>query len=927
MGLFTFGKWKNQKVEFDNINDDEKKEFDDKLKEFVQYIYLEKKKGKIPLIIAGAGASASDVAIKDENETSGQYMKNGLPCLSEMIWKLRECVLDSKANGKEVCELKKLFQPIDKNMHSVDREWLGKVFTSLERSSDIEVKKIWESYCSWFFFECIKSEGDDSFYGALNTSTSKVAEQIAAMYDTLNALCFSANFDNYMDYALISDEHRNGIPIYDRELAEKYFKRNRRGTISFDKAPYNRCVLHANGDVFWLFCSGEKGEGYCPETGKKVPAFTKRYFKGREEMICEFCQSPLNVTMTMPGTYEKDYNTRAIITTIWKYISTKISAVITVGLSCNWDDVLLKFILQLIKERDIPLLDINNLSDKARDGQSAIIKKVVEESHLEACAYIASALDGTKKIETFAMAEVKKDESKEDRGEKKSEEGLDKKEVLEKDYRKLIQTLESTVYIQRLCNVSQLGLKSYWLDSSDKNERWNHSKEVANIAIKMYERLCKNSRKELLPFEQILVYTAGLLHDCGHLPFSHLLEDVFEELSWHLAGELQTFKHNHYTKQVIDELCKIKDCQLNNILTNYGVSEEEVIHCIEGTYGVNYIDAIINSAIDADKIAYIFTDAENTRKNLTLTREDFLEELLKNAYITQEGLIALDGQSAWYAMRLLDERKRLYDELYYDTRIRFLEAAAKYIITTYFVQKYNDETMWAEHEGNSEDLGNCHILNAIDDLYGMIDGASSYSESDLSASVSAEVKSGIERCMNLILNAKRSQVPEEPKEIVILKNMCRQLLGNSIQYRCDSDEKFDYAPIQDSMLERLVEKSSYSQLNAARKRIILNYPGTILIDIYSPAQYFSSPSTRKARNRIDGTNCGQEMILIPKTSRDTWLTQNSLAEIGLLEYSRREHKENEKIIFHVFKIGRDSTACDHAVNMLKKELDKIEVMK
>ncbi|MCM1119022.1 MAG: HD domain-containing protein [bacterium] len=902
MEKFSFEQWKNAVVK----ESDGDSGFEYKLEELVDYMLEERKKGKIPLIIVGAGASASDVAIKND-EPQGEYLPEGLPCLSQMIWKLRECVVQSTATGSKFREFKELFNPVEEDLRHVDREWLGKVFSFLESSADEEIKEIWEQYCEWFFFKCIEHDGKT--YGALNTETSRASEQIAEMYDTLGAFCLSANFDNYINFALINTgDIRNGIPIFDKRLAEKYFKRNRRGKSPFEDPPYNQCVLHANGDVFWLFCSGEKGEGYCPETGKKVPAFTKRNLRNMADLKCEFCKSKLAVTMTMPGTYEKDYNTREIITAIWRYISTKISAVITVGLSCNWDDVLLKFVLQLIKEREIPLLDINDLSDKAKGGHSNIIDKVVKESHLESCAYITTALKGTQKLNSLA---------------KKKRQEPTPEIVLEPDYQEqLKRTLEKMPEINRLRSVSQLGLKSYWLESEEENERWHHSIEVADIAVKMYEQLCQNSNKKESPFEKVLIYTAGLLHDCGHLPFSHLLEDVFDELSWHLAGETQSFKHGHYTKIIIEGLVDNDECQLREILKKYNVKTKEVIGCIEGNYGVSYMDAIMNSSIDADKIAYIFTDAENAKKSLALTREEFLTELLKDAYITQEGLIALDGKSAWYALRLLDERARMYEELYYDAKIRFLEAAVKYIITTYFVQKYNDSSVWKKDGGISEDLGSYHILMAIEDLYNMIGDDGDYdikSKKDLSVSISEEVKSSIRQCMNLVFHAKKSR-SAEPKEIRILKYMYSQLLGSEYEQTDDSCEDYDYSPVQDDKLDELVSNATYKQLNAARKKIILNYPGTILIDIYTPTKYFSSPSSRQAYSRIDGTDCGQEMILIPRGKKELWVNQNSRAEIGLQEYSANNKREEEKVIFHVFRIGNDDVACNYAINMLKKEL-------
>ncbi|MBD5549571.1 MAG: HD domain-containing protein [Lachnospiraceae bacterium] len=916
MGRFSFGKWKNEVIDMNT------EDADSVLSAWADYIVQEDKKGKIPLIIVGAGVSACDVKIQKSAELEFAWSKKGLPCLQQMMMKLKELVENAaeESSGEGFEELKKHFQIMTDDMRDVNREWLGRTFTLFEKSEDEEIKNIWREFCDWFFFSCIEySEGGKpQFFGALNTKTSKAAVEIVKMYDSVNAICLSANFDNYINYALTeTDGYRKGVSIFDKEQAERYLKRIRRGGERFEEKPYNRCVLHANGDVFWLYCSGEKGEDYCPNTGIRKPAFGNSAILGPEDLYCDFCGSPLIATMTMPGTYEKDYNTRIIIESIWKYLSARVSAVISIGISCNWDDVLLKFILQLMKEMDIPLLDINSFTDQVNKGTSQLVELVVKQSYLEACSIRTDALEGVERLneligEKKALLQ----------GEKSPEEDNDK-------HRMKIELLKEK-FILRLKHVSQLGLKSYWLETEEKNERWGHSVEVAEIAVQMYTKLIDNSRKNRLPHEEILLYAAGLLHDCGHLPFSHLLEDVFEELSWSMQGETETFTHAHYTKWMIKQLCNNSGNKFNEIIKKYDILPEEIINLIEGRYGVAYIDTIINGALDADKVAYIFTDAEKSKRNLMLDKDEFLTKLLGHAYISQEGMIALDGESAWYAMRLLDERQRMYKELYYDTRIRCLEAMAKYIITTYFVQKYNNTAyimeeaeIFGEDSENLEDMGNRHIMDAINDLYEMIEEDRSYPQEDLSASVGEKIKEAVEQCMQFIMCAKRSRSEKDPDELKILKFMCSQLLGREVKETEIEENLMTYVPYRDRQLDELVEKLSYGELMAIRKKIILNYPGTILIDIYKTAKYFSPSALRAARRRPDGTNCEQTTILVPEEPRSEWQTQHSKARISLAEYAEKNDINKErKVVFHLFRIGHDAADCNHAINMLKKEMKK-----
>lgn len=912
MSNFSFREYKNKIVDFNDLN------FASVLSDWAEYIIQEDKKGKIPLIIVGAGISACDVKIPvKEDSLQFNWSVQGLPCLQQMMMKLKELVdnAEGSSNNKELQKLKTEFSNMTEDMRNINREWLGRVFAIFEKSSDEKVKSIWKNFYNWFFFSCIEFKG--KLHGAFDTKTSKAAEEIVKMYDSVNAICLSANFDNFVNYALTKTEgNQKGVPIFEKNQAERYLKRNRRGKERFENKPYNRCVLHANGDVFWLYCSGEKGEGYCPNTNVQRPAFDNKTIETKDDLYCDFCGSPLVATMTMPGTYEKDYNTRTIIECIWKYLSAKISSVITVGISCNWDDILLKFILQLIQEMNIPLLDINNGSDKVNEGSSQLVELVVKQSHLETCCYKASAYDGMTQINKLIEGKKSFQDRAAAQEEKKFKDNM-RRELLKNNS------------VSWLKSVSQLGLKSYWMTTEEKNDRWAHSVEVADIATDMYSKLAKNSRKTELPFEKALLYAAGLLHDCGHLPFSHLLEDVFEELAWNMQGEMSTFTHAHYTKRIIKQLCSQKDNEFNNIIKQYGISPEEIIHLIEGRYGVAYMDALINSALDADKIAYIFTDAEKSKRNLALGKEEFLTKLLNNAYITQEGMIALEGESAWYAMRLLDERQRMYNELYYDTRIRCLEAMAKYIITTYFVQKYNNTVFLTDSpvEGNRtdsdlEDMGNRHILDAINDLHKMIDEGDSYARDDFSDSLGEKIKESIEQCMRYILAAKRSENPKDPDELSILQIMSYQLLGKEVT--CDEAEDTSiYIPYRDQQLDELVEKLSYEELLAVRKKILLNYPGTVLIDVYKTTKYFSPSALRAAKRRPDGTKCEQVTILIPDEPKSEWQIRQSQAKISLSEYAERNGIDKERrVVFHLFKIGQDTAECDHAVNMLKKEMKR-----
>lgn len=891
-----------------------------KLKELSTYLIQERKKGKIPLIIAGAGTSAAHLLDESDNQ-----FEAGLPCLDGMIHKIWGLVSEKTAEDSDqsLNGLQELFheaglagqQPYDPTMMTrIDREWIGKLFGTLSENGEDAVRNIWDQFCEWFFFECCcDNENDLGKKGALGIRTSQAALEIAKLYESLDAICLSANFDDFLEFAISgTGGSAKGISLLSKADVDRYFRRNRRGNAPFEKAPRNRCVLHANGDVLWLHCSGNNDEGYCPNNDRYVPAFYNRsHFQGRDILICPICDSRMQPTMTMPGTYQKDYNTRQILSSVWENIAPKISCIITVGLSCNWDDVLLKFILELLMEREIPLLDINSLSD----GRSEIVRRIVHEQRFQAFCVRMDAAEGLRLLNA-TVSSGSAGKTAEAGVSRESGENSDMPEF----YPALIKMLETYSEIDYLKHVSQLGLKAMSAKKPVANNRWEHSKEVARIAYKLYRRLCANSQKEEKSSEQALLIVAGLLHDCGHLPFSHLLEDVFAELSWGITAEGVSFKHSQYSRILVQQMCEAPSSQLKAFLDRYEIRPEDVVALIEGNYGIGYLDTLINSAVDADKIAYIFTDAKQMERALMLKPDEFIDRLTEQAYITQEGLVALDGTSAWYAMRLLDERKRMYDELYLNPHMRCMEAAAKYIITTYFVQQYNR----AEFDPGVikysifPDLGGYRILLAREDMIRMGQDKSS-GDCGLSRSVGHATRAGLKYCMRLIQSLSADQ-SESQEEWILLKNMYRQLTGETWRSAKSHSPEL-IGPYQDDQLQNMAAQLTYQKLADVRKRIVLNYPGTVLIDLYKPIQYYATPAVRRRHYRMDGTNCAQDTILLPNSGRSRWRDEICPAEIPISEYVERYGKESDqRPVFQVFRISDNSTDCEHAVDVLKKEM-------
>ena len=939
MYLFEFDKTVRNKSMEINASDTQTA-----VRKYLEYIHKEEKKGRIPLIVVGAGISSSNVVISDkENSTN----LKGLPTLIEMINKIKE-YLNEEDEKKDLSNLLEMFSGFDDSNsppNYIDREWLSKLFTTMENSELEQIRKIWDKFCNWFLFECINGQ-----HGAINTLTTTAATEIWKFSMICNALCFSANFDNYLAYNFgKTSETKNktfhGMSIFSRSIAEQYFKRSSKTLIN-EKTPVNNCVFHANGDVFWLSCSGDATDGFCPKKDKYLPAFSwfnlndKDKKISKDDLVCDICTSRLHATMTMPGTYKKDHDTRKMIGALWKYVSSRISTVITVGISCNWDDVLLKFIIGLLFENKIPHFNINK---KKYDKNKRPEKKIDKIEILEKIVYDDNFSSFSITGDADSIIEYLNTQYKEIIDNKKSNIILYKDIFNDNGITNINELFSNLKFIQQLEKVKQLGLKGFWkytpkememLGLDATNNRWKHSKLVAKTALEYYRKIKKNP----IVSEEVLIYISGLLHDCGHLPFSHLLEEVFSELSWKFENNEESFKHGHYTSYLIRNLFNSDDTseddyeskeKIKKLIEENNIDYEDIIKVINGNYGIGYIDALINSEIDCDKIAYLFGDSEETNVKLLLNRTEFLDKLTENAFITRENFIAIESESAWIAFRLLDERKRLFNELYFASDLRFLEAATKFILTTYFVQHFNklDEKEYIKYINKKDDnekygdLSHFRIKMVIDDFFNIIN-TNNEIQLNIKYSLSEHTHKALDKCMELCMKPidRRKGTPrqEEFEEIKILKVIYKRLTG--VDFIEKESIKANYLPYSDKDIDDLSKDLSYKKLLKIRKRIHLNFPGILLIDVYQSVKYLSTAKTREKHLRIDGTEENQVVYLVPSSNREIWLNSKTSADVDITEYVKNYKLDVRKCIFNVYKLSDDNSKVEHAINMLKKEM-------
>ncbi|MCX7914375.1 MAG: HD domain-containing protein [Thermodesulfovibrionales bacterium] len=149
--------------------------------------------------------------------------------------------------------------------------------------------------------------------------------------------------------------------------------------------------------------------------------------------------------------------------------------------------------------------------------------------------------------------------------------------------------------VQRLRRIRQLGLANMVYPGAE-HTRFSHSLGAMHIITKMCEKLSlRDSQKKLLRM-------AALLHDVGHYPLSHHLEEVMR------GYDEKEASHEKFSEEVI------KKTDLSKLLNN-NLESDVICKIITGRYDGSdsiVLNNLITSELDADRIDYLMRDSYYT---------------------------------------------------------------------------------------------------------------------------------------------------------------------------------------------------------------------------------------------------------------------------------------------------------------------------
>jgi uncharacterized protein len=251
---------------------------------------------------------------------------------------------------------------------------------------------------------------------------------------------------------------------------------------------------------------------------------------------------------------------------------------------------------------------------------------------------------------------------------------------------------------QRLRGVRQLG-PTIFVYPGANHTRFEHSLGTYFLSIRYLEKLLKLPifREVCEPIDESvkMIILSSLLHDIGHYPYSHWIEEIDE-----FPKGVKFPKHEERARKILsngrlgkmlEENWEINSETLSNIIANEHTGGRELL-----------INSFINSIIDVDKIDYLTRDSVHCGVNYGEGID--LEILLDSLYVnpdTKKICLTDKGKSCLHA--ILTCRNIMYQVIYWHKTVRACDAMFKRFFYEYINKGIDDPRKIENYFWNCDD--------------------------------------------------------------------------------------------------------------------------------------------------------------------------------------------------------------------------------
>ena len=204
---------------------------------------------------------------------------------------------------------------------------------------------------------------------------------------------------------------------------------------------------------------------------------------------------------------------------------------------------------------------------------------------------------------------------------------------------------------QRLRRIKQLS-GAHLTYPAAQHTRFEHSLGVMHIASQAGHAL--NEKGILLSDDIEVLRLAGLLHDIGHGPFSHLFEEIIQE---------KKISHEDFGKEMI------LNSEIGDNLSKNGFDKKLITRIAFGTSKFQYMNQIVSGVLSADMMDYLLRDGYFTgAEHAKIDHKRIIQSL-----DVHKKKLALERSALYSFESMMHSRYQMFKAVYFHKTVRAAE--------------------------------------------------------------------------------------------------------------------------------------------------------------------------------------------------------------------------------------------------------------
>src|SRR5437016_10834717 len=264
------------------------------------------------------------------------------------------------------------------------------------------------------------------------------------------------------------------------------------------------------------------------------------------------------------------------------------------------------------------------------------------------------------------------------------------------DEGRLLIRLIDTPEFQRLRRIKQLGLGLYTYQGAE-HSRFTHSLGALHLMTRILDQLTE--RHNIDTADRVAARGAALLHDVGHGPFSHAMENI---LGVH---------HEQMTMRTVLS----DETELGRLLHSYSRElPPRIASIIEGTFKPAALAQLVSSQLDVDRMDYLLRDSLMTGAKYGLYDLEWIINALQideerdRIYVAARGVFAVE--------EYLQARYYMFRQVYFHRTLRSAEAVLRSALRRALELVKRGEPVWSAPSTSFERILHRQALSITEHL-------------------------------------------------------------------------------------------------------------------------------------------------------------------------------------------------------------------